>query len=89
MIIYKYVLKITDYQSIVIKGLNEVLSVTTQKETLVLYASVNEINSKNYTIDVAVIGTGNLFRPPYSWNFLGTCSMAGGQLMWHVFYHLR
>ena len=91
--IYKYDLKVTNYQNIKIKGLKRVLSVFNQHDILVLYALVDPESQEDTDIIVVLIGTGNKIESPVATrigagvlSFLGTVSQYDSKLMWHIFW---
>ncbi len=86
--IYKYGLEITDTQDLLIVGFREVLSVTVQYGNLALYAVVDTEDPKTTSIAISIRGTGHNYDLDSSWTFLGTHQMAGGNLIWHVWYKL-
>jgi hypothetical protein len=94
--IYKYKLEVDDIQTIEIQGLQRILSVEEQNDNIVLYAQINTVFPnplrKSDQVEIIITGTGH-DRPELNkvgyWTFLGTVKMMGGDLMFHVFYHIR
>lgn len=93
--VFKYNLEVTDEQTLKLPPGSRVLSVMNQRDNIVLYALVNPINNKNLTEDISIriVGTGHdidFFIPNPNladgYKFLGTISLHGGALMFHVFY---
>lgn len=84
--IYKYKLKETNKQEIVIPS-SKILSVHSQREAIVVYALVDTDNSKDTKYEFRVYGTGHDVQEDIDdYNFLGTVKLADGYLMFHVFY---
>lgn len=86
-VIHKHILQLVDEQTIKIKG--DILSVMEQNDGIVLYALTNpEWNEIEYSIRIH--GTGHeLDDSIQDYSFLGTVSLAGGRLMFHVFAEAR
>ncbi len=87
--IYKYPLEIVGKQQIYLPAGAEVLSVDNQNGTLCLWALVSPEKDRT-PYDITIIGTGKELSDEAvaglrAQNFYGTASMAGGQLIWHVF----
>jgi len=87
MNIYKYTLEIADYQILKLPANSLILSVLNQREALVLYAVVNPEEETYINRTIRIIGTGHSVGDDIDkFNFLGTISMEGGALIWHVFW---
>lgn len=85
--IYKYELKIVDYQDLELPKNSKILSVKNQYENIVVYAIV-DTEIKIYDLYHFVIkGTGHdLPEGLDDYDFLGTVKLAKGELMFHIFY---
>lgn len=87
-IIYKYTLEIEDEQKHILPRGAKILSVGNQIEKICVWVELEEgaIEDAEYTFFIR--GTGHpfddsaLLQP----TFLGTVLMAGGSLVWHVYY---
>ena len=83
--IFKYPLEVTDYQTIEVKNPAILLSVAGQNNLIVMYAMVDDIEY-GIPVDVMIIGTGHAIKDDIdSYKFLGTVSLMGERLMFHVF----
>ncbi len=86
MVIWKYTLEWADRQKIEVPKGATVLSVLNQRESLVVYFLVDPAQEKEDKY-ISIVGTGNPF--PYTKleknQFIGTASIKGGDLVWHVF----
>ena len=83
--IFKYPLEVTDYQTIEIKSPAILLSAVEQNGQIVMYAIVDDLEY-GIPVDVRIIGTGNPIKEDIeNYKFLGTVSLMGGRLMFHVF----
>lgn len=85
-LIYKYVLD-PRADKLEIKGLRSVLSVMEQNNEIVLYAQVDDEENSLATIGYRIYGTGHKIEEKIIlyYRFLGTVSLAGGRLMFHVY----
>jgi hypothetical protein len=84
--IYKYVIPTTDESELQLPAGAQILSVMEQGNGIVLYAIVNTSVEVTKTVSVRVVGTGH--RIDFDLNeykFIGTVSLHGGVLMFHVF----
>lgn len=99
--IYKYPLKVTDFQEIELPEGAEILSVQTQilgsgkrlfvsdRQELCLWAMVDPDNPL-VPRRIRIFGTGNPMEYEHELKFIGTCQMHNGALIWHVFEnHIR
>lgn len=93
--IFKYNLEVTDKQTLKLPPGSHILSVMNQRDNIVLYALVWPTENKEVYEDVSIriVGTGHdidFFIPAErfggGYKFLGTVSLHGGALMFHVFY---
>lgn len=83
--IWKFPLEVTDLQFVPMPAAAEILSVAVQREQIVLYALVDP-NAPTVDQWFAIVGTGHPVPQSVSRkNFLGTASLHGGALMFHVF----
>jgi len=84
--IFKYILDITDRQVINIPLPANILSVSEQRDNVVLYSIVEE-GMPVIPVEILIVGTGNpiLFNID-DYKFVGTVNTMSGKLMWHVFY---
>ena len=85
--IYKYQLKVQDSQELMLPIGTEILSVCEQYNSIVLYAIVNKDEKIEHKYQVKIFGTGHDIQPDLNDEdiFLGTVSLSGGRLMFHVF----
>ncbi len=91
MTIHKFQIEFTG-ELIQIPGFVKVVSITTQRDDLVLYAIVDDLDKRITTIEVCILGTGNPLDAKVlldEWVFTGTHSQYAGGLMWHVWYKER
>ena len=83
-IIYKFPLVVTDWQSISIKGLVEILTVQVQHGQPQLWALVDLADDAPTTaVQIVTLGTGHPVETVGK--YLGTYQLNGGQLVLHVF----
>jgi hypothetical protein len=82
--IYKYVLELTDKQTISIPAPARILSVEAQFGSIVIYAMV-EPGATEVKRTFYVVGTGHSADHVNCRPFIGTVKMADGGLMFHVF----
>jgi len=88
--IFKYILKVEDYQELELPKGSVVLSVEEQREEIVLYALVENTSEGKDTYDIIIHGTGhNAGDIKSDDRFLGTVKMHDGLLMFHVFCKLK
>ena len=92
--IYRFNLKLTDYQEISLPTSHEVLSVAPARDTydfgdgrktfgIDLWARVSK-SHHNKAIGIWVIGTGHPYPEEFDLSFVGTAVMQN-KLVWHVF----
>lgn len=81
--IWKYPLKVTDEQRVEITIGSDILSVLNQNEQIVMYVAVSD-SPTIIARQVCIRGTGHPAGeiPP---DFLGSVSLHGGSLVFHVF----
>jgi len=87
MRIWKYPLKVEDDQCFMIPFNGEVLSVINQKGNLVLYALVDETETRMEDVNIKIIGTGNWIDDEdfIGYKFINTVQLADGNLVFHIF----
>jgi hypothetical protein len=84
--IFEYVLSLKDESELQLPAGAQILSVMEQKNEIVLYAIVNTSVEVTKTISVRVVGTGHAVDFDLNeYGFVGTVSLHGGALMFHVF----
>lgn len=83
--IFKYILEVTDRQTVTIRGLIGLLSVDEQKGRIVLYARVDRDSKATMYRKILIVGTGHQRDDLDGSKFLGTVKLSGGTLMFHVF----
>jgi hypothetical protein len=81
--IWKSVLRTTDSQQIMIPDGSEMLCAREQNEEICVWYRCDPY-AMLAPRDIAVIGTGNP-SPGDDWRYIGTASLLGGRLMFHVF----
>lgn len=81
--VWKFPLKITDIQNVMMPEGARVLTVQMQHGELCMWALVNPDAPKQRR-EIEVIGTGNPM-PDAVRRYIGTAQQLGGQLIWHVF----
>lgn len=81
--IFKYILTDTT-QYLTLRG--EPISVINQHDDLILYA-YHDTKERERTYHVCGVGTGRPMKDEFitEYQFLGTVSMFGGKLIWHIF----
>ncbi len=89
-VVHKEIIQVVDGQSVCIKGLVAVLSFAIQHNHLVMYFVRDTESVKNQSVEIIIKGTGHPFNidDMADYRFMGTHIMAGGQLIWHVWYKL-
>lgn len=80
--IWKAALKPTDIQTIEVPAGAELLCAREQHEQICVWFRCDPAAPKE-TRDIAIVGTGN--PAPEDGQYLGTASLSGGALMFHVF----
>lgn len=89
MIVGKYMLQITDEQTVMMPFGAQILSVQFQKDhnhrdNLQLWALIDETSTNKQHREIRIVGTGNPIEE-HPGVFIGTVQEAGGALIWHVF----
>lgn len=82
--IWKFVLDATTYQRLELPKGTKCLSVHTQSGQICMWAEVDVMEKEKQPFDIFIFGTGHDLLPARG-DFLGTCLMAGGSLVWHVY----
>jgi hypothetical protein len=88
--IWKYEIKITDYQEILMPFGAKILCVQTQlclqrqEAVPCLWAEVNPNNSPDKPTPIFIVGTGHPI-PRAALNYIGTIQQYGGNLIWHIY----
>lgn len=84
--IFKYVIPITDESELQLPAGAQILSVMKQRNEIVLYVIVNTSINVMKTVSIRVVGTGHIIDfDTNEYKFVGTVSLHGGVLMFHVF----
>jgi hypothetical protein len=83
--IYKYILQITDHQTLTLPKGSKILSVAEQHDNIVLYALVDTVTGDVENVPIIIRGTGHTANYVEGCAFLGTVKLSGGRLMFHVF----
>ena len=83
--IFKYQLVVTDSQEITLPVNSKILSVQNQNEEIVLYALVDDKIVLTRKHKIIIHGTGHEADDIVAFNFIGTVSMHGSRLIFHVF----
>lgn len=90
-VVHKKVLEIKDTQWLTIKDLAEILSVTTQKDELVLYYTVDKEVAHTSFVHIAIYGTG--IEYPCSnvegKQFMGSHMTYNDNRVWHAWLSVR
>jgi len=86
MKIFKYPLEITDHSELLLPAGAKILSVIEQDENIVLYAMVDPTMEYNKSRKIRIVGTGHEIDDLMGFTFLGTVSLIGGKLIFHIFY---
>ena len=82
--IFKYPIPIADHGRLDLPRGARILSVTNQREEIVLYALVEDGEYQNETWEIEIRGTGHNAGGLADYAFLGTVEVMGA-LMFHVF----
>lgn len=82
--IWKYRLRATDDQQIMMPAGAQILSVGVQQERVQLWAMVDPMNPLAQNRRIVMVGTGHVV-PPACGRFIGTVSLFEGALILHVF----
>lgn len=86
-VIWKFPLKVSDYQLLEIPIGSVILSIQTQNEIPSLWALIYNINAPKETIKLRTIGTGISIEMSEIdvRDFLGTYQLKAGRYVYHVF----
>lgn len=87
MTVWKTVLKPTDVQEIMIPGGAEMLCAREQFEQICVWYRCDPKNALRRRV-IAIVGTGNP-APDGDGRYLGSASLQGGSLIFHVFEQTR
>jgi hypothetical protein len=82
--IWKFTLKITDFQSINLPKESQLLTVQIQKGVPCIWALVNP-NKKKEEIQIRIFGTGHPIEENFNGKYVGTFQVEEGLLIFHVF----
>ena len=85
MIIYKYIIPLESAQELILPKHSVILSVKEQHNRIVLYALADYNLPNTVVFDIRVCNTGEVIDIE-GFVFLGTVKLAGGRLMYHIFY---
>ena len=83
--IYKYQLKVTDKQNVVLPVGAEILTVQSQNEAPCLWAMVDETEQRKTPRLIRTIGTGHPIEHFAGLSYIGTYQIAGGSFVFHIF----
>lgn len=84
--IYKYLLDVTDRQTIMLPKGYKVLSIQPQKDALRLWAKIDTNIQEESPLDIIIIGTGRPLPDDIDiYDHFTTIEMCGGNLVWHIF----
>lgn len=81
--IWKTALKVADLQEIVVPRESEFLSAREQNEEICVWYRCDPTRMVDESRKIAIIGTGH--PAPDDGQFLGTVSLLGGSLIFHIF----
>lgn len=85
MRIWKYELKITDTQRVLVPLGAKFLTTQFQHGVLCLWAMVDETIEKTEDRLIRIIGTGNPIPDGHHRKYIATAQHHNGDLVWHVF----
>ena len=81
--IYKYPLRLTEKQKVLLPLHSRLISVKSINEQLYLYAMIDPEQTRTDNVEVLIYGTGHVFDSMLSFNHLDTVVENG--FVWHVF----
>lgn len=81
--IYKYKLKVTNRQTLVLPVRSQLLSFQVQDGGLVLWALVDTEEKSTWEHTFCIYGTGHEVMDPNKLSYIGTAQLEG--LVWHLF----
>ena len=84
MIIYKYPIKLTEFQKVPLPVNAEILTVQVQDRNLCLWAQFDERNITIEERSIEICGTGQPMSNTTNREYIGTVQ-EGGVFVWHVF----
>lgn len=85
MTIYKYPIKVTGIQNVILPLGANILAVQMQKHVVCLWAMVQEKQNKFQTRCIEIFGTGHPMSQQFNRTYIGTVQQEEGTLVWHVF----
>lgn len=83
--IYKYDLELTGRQELSIPQGGALLCVQTQGESPKLWVDLPDPSAPPERRVFCVFGTGHPLPDGFNGEYLGSCQMAGGALVWHIY----
>lgn len=89
MKIYKYTLAVDDEQAVVMPQGSKILSAQVQRESICLWALVDEGAYGRETRTIRIHGTGHDVPNSDNLEFIDTVQLVGGELIFHVFEVIR
>ena len=81
--IYKYPLRLTEKQNVLIPLHSRLISVKSINDQLYLYAMIDPEQTRTDNVEILIYGTGHVFDSLLSFNHLETVVEHG--FVWHVF----
>ncbi len=84
MVIWKCILRTTDFQQVDLPMGAQILTVQMQHDKPCLWALVNP-DAPNESVTIETVGTGNQMLEADNRTYIGTYQMFNGDLIWHCF----
>jgi hypothetical protein len=81
--VWKFPLKLTDFQTVKLPMGSRIISVLNQREGPVLYAEVESMADRDESWNIYTFGTGHPLIATSGAKFLGTLSFRDGSLIFH------
>ena len=81
--IYKYPLRLTEKQKVLLPLHSRLISVESINEQLYLYTMIDPEQTRTCNVEILIYGTGHVFDSLLSFNHLDTVVEHG--FVWHVF----
>ena len=81
--IYKYPLRLTEKQKVLLPLHSRLISVESINEQLYLYAMIDPEQTRTGNVEILIYGTGHVFDSLLSFNHLETVVQNG--FVWHIF----
>ncbi len=81
--IWKFPLRLTDVQIVMMPAGADILAVGVQSEGIVMWARVDPAETKRQGYKVAIVGTGHPAPDQADSNYVGT--VFDGPFVWHIF----